>query len=1264
MNALAANLDYIFCLYGLSFILLAFICRGLSTRDDGGPAWFWLGLFGLLHGINEWLDLLALSLGDSPTFKAVRLAFMAASFLALVEFGRRGWRRAGSPSLGWWVYPPLLILAGLGGLVGMNGLNAACRYALGLPGGVLAALALWHASRVGEDRERPRGLRPAAAAMLVYGLAAGLVVPRAAFLPASWLNHDSFFAAAGFPIQLVRAICALGAMVALWFYGRQREPEAQRSGMTHRWLVPATFVLLIGLGWFVADWRGRSTDAELRERLLDQATAVTRTVNPDQAKALTFTAADKGTPVFERLREQMVAYGRLCQARGIHSIALRDGALVFGPESYAADDALASPSGTVYELPAPEERDIFRTGKPFTLGPYTNEYGSFVLAYGPVHDPRSGEVLMAVGLAIQVDEWKARIAAARLTPILGALFLLLTILGGLSALRWRQGLPAERQQRFRHLETVTVGGLGLVLTVGVALLVLEWENHERKATFERLAASRADIVLDDMLVIRNNLSVLAGFHTGSQDMDREEFHAIAAPMASRSTVQAYEWIPAVPAAEKERFEAAVRRESGEGFTIWERNARGEKVPAAGRAVYYPVYRVEPPADNEAALGLDLGSEPVRRAALEKAIRTGLVTATDTITPVQETARRQAVLMFHPVFAEGAGGPGRLRGFALAVVRLQSLFEKAAGRAGRGEDLVETHLTDLMDAGGSRLLAVHPVDHTEGHPAIVDDAYLRHYAFRSIQPLFAFGRAYAVVAHPTPEFHAEYPVRTAWLMGIVGLILTGVLTAFVGFLRNRQATLEHEVQERTLALRGTSAALQAANEDLEAQKEQLRAQNNDRAALNEELEQANAALEQAIERANQMAVRAEAANCAKSEFLANMSHEIRTPMTAILGFAENLLDPDLPEPEKLSAVQTIQRNGNHLLRLINDILDISKIEAEKMTVEQIPCSPHQVAAEVVSLVGIRAEARGLALHVEFVGPIPEKIRTDPLRLRQILVNLLGNAIKFTETGGVRLLVRLAADGDERHMQFDVLDTGIGITQDQAARMFQPFSQADASTTRQFGGTGLGLVISKRLAQLLGGDVVLVESQAGLGTRFRATVATGPLDGVRRIEGALNDKAVAVQSNTAAAPPPSGDQATRLAGIRILLAEDGPDNQRLIAFVLRRVGATVELADNGRIALDKALAASRGGQAFDVILMDMQMPEMDGYEATEQLRAADYRGRIIALTANAMAEDRRRCLDAGCDDYATKPVDRERLIEAIRLHMVRRARSGAPADSVAG
>ena len=387
--------------------------------------------------------------------------------------------------------------------------------------------------------------------------------------------------------------------------------------------------------------------------------------------------------------------------------------------------------------------------------------------------------------------------------------------------------------------------------------------------------------------------------------------------------------------------------------------------------------------------------------------------------------------------------------------------------------------------------------------------------------------------------------------------------------------------------------------------------------------------------------AEEANRAKSEFLANMSHEIRTPMTAILGFTDMLLGR-LSDPEDLEAARTIHRNGKHLLAIINDILDLSKIEAGKLVTERIECSPIEIITDVETLMRPAADQKGLAFEIAYAGTIPEQIETDPVRLRQILLNLVGNAIKFTRQGRIRMTTRVAAaDQGTFRLQVDVCDTGIGMTQEQIEQIFDPFTQANSSTTRQYGGTGLGLAICERLAGMLGGEI-RVESEPGTGSTFTLIVAARDLDNVPAICPSNDDR----PADAAALRHP-----TALRG-KILLVEDGPDNQRLISLVLEKAGAKVHVAGNGKEALEAVFpgqVAEEQRETFNLVLMDIQMPEMDGYEATRRLRQRGFDGPILALSAHANKSDIQQILEAGCNEYLSKPIQREELVRMVGSYL---------------
>lgn len=393
--------------------------------------------------------------------------------------------------------------------------------------------------------------------------------------------------------------------------------------------------------------------------------------------------------------------------------------------------------------------------------------------------------------------------------------------------------------------------------------------------------------------------------------------------------------------------------------------------------------------------------------------------------------------------------------------------------------------------------------------------------------------------------------------------------------------------------------------------------------------------------------AESASRAKSEFLASMSHEIRTPLTAILGYADLMLLPNQTADEKIGCIHVIRHSGEHLLDVINEILDLSKIEAGKMSVESISCSPIEVVEEVRSFMQVRAAERGVRLDVNYRFPLPARVETDPFRLRQILTNLVANAVKFSKSR-VDISVTLDADASGDRVRCDVADDGIGMTAKQIEQLFQPFAQAEASTSRRYGGSGLGLTIAQRLAALLGG-VIEVTSSPGHGSTFTLSFPVG-----RDHAGLLME--APPLAGTAAAAPPVHSEEQQLAGIHVLVAEDNPVNQHLVRRLLERAGARVETVENGRLAVQRTVEMNAADTGFHIVLMDIQMPVMDGYRATAELRRHGYQGAIVALTAHAMSGDRERCLSAGCDGYLSKPIRRDCLYEIVRLHGQRRETGG--------
>lgn len=1092
------QLDYIFFLYGFAFILLAAVCLIMHREQIGRLPWVWLGLFGLVHGITEWSDMLALSLGDGKAFSAVRLGLMTLSFVLLFEFGRGGLLKLQGKSPGRWIYVPLLALAISGVFTGPSGLNAAVRYTFGLCGGLLSGLCLLRASRM--EAGTRRILFWAAVFTAGYALAAGGIVPHASFFPASVINQSLFLSLSGIPIQLIRGIlAALIATTLWWYYRRYREvvlpTVMQRTKTRYGLQFASLIVIVLTVGGILTELVGRDAEQDALDDIKNQTKVAAASLDPERVRRLAAADFDSTNPDYIRLTEQL---------RNMKSgnPTLRRLYLLYFKEDNFIVAAVSSPQD-MYGRFMPGKRLYEQTPEPLlevfasTLGQatvvlsYTDKYGPFLSGFVPVHDPISGRNIGVLGIDLNTGYLKNIVAKHRLPPIL--VTLLISILCA--------GFFVVRQRL--------------------------WEAAQRIALNEKTLAEAQKIA-----------------HLGSWTYD---------PGTGVLT-----W-------------------SEEMFNIYGLDPRG----------------VAPSFSGQQQLIHEEDREELDEA-LQKAIREGLE------------------------------------------------FE------------------------------------------------LEFRVFR-------------------PDSMRFVVMKVTTLIGDAGVQMIGIC---------------QDITE----LKQTEAELKKAKKE------------------------------------------AEAANIAKSDFLATMSHEIRTPMNAIVGMADLLGETPL-NAEQQKYIDVFRHAGENLLFIINDILDLSKIEAGHLDLEEIDFNLNDLLEQTCDMAASRAHVKGLEFACHIQPDVPVDLMGDPGRLRQIIMNLAGNAIKFTETGEIVVsVIKLRSDGDKSvSLLFSVRDTGIGIPAEIMDMMFDKFTQADTSTTRKYGGTGLGLPISKLLVEIMGGNI-WVESEAGRGTTFYFSVpfklqpqynkqiqpldepalrgletlviddnstnrmilremlsgwgvivneADGGEEGLAELrKRAESDSPVKMvlldyrmpgmgglktaeiikadplisqtviimitselrggdrerlrtlgvasylmkpvkrnelknavltamgQKNIESVKMPSvAAPSDELKPMSILLVEDNEDNRLLMKSYLKKTLHSVDIAENGQIAVGKFKAGR-----YDIVLMDMQMPVMDGYTATAEIRKWEAemgvkRTPVIALTAHALKDDEQKSMDAGCDAHLTKPIKKAVLMDAL-------------------
>lgn len=738
-------------------------------------------------------------------------------------------------------------------------------------------------------------------------------------------------------------------------------------------------------------------------------------------------------------------------------------------------------------------------------------------------------------------------------------------------------------------------GAPMVVTFSIAVFAFmaysRSEIHQEYVRLERRADAISTALRSRLQNASNLVRACEAFYRGSNEVTMGEFRTFARVLLHESSgIRALSQVERISDNERDAFEAGMRK-LGDGysdFAIRDVVDNTSLAIAPRRPVYSVITAIEPLEQNREALGIDIHSRGQSLETMHRAVETGAVAISGPVALVQDDAKQPGVVLYLPRFAPGAPLETAAQRHA-ALVALNGAVVLLA-------DLVNSSTT-RFDLQEITLQLFDVTDPSQPQPLYIDSRTPSTLESETVENSISVGgRVWQLRVSRLEGYALSHQSLQSWIVLAGGLMLTSLLGGSLLIVTGRATLIRSLVEERTRELSLTNARLA-----------------HEQAASVQMMQQLKASRDAAEE-----------ADRTKTAFLANMTHEIRTPMTAILGYTDLLLDPQLSIDARSHYGEVIRRNGEHLLDIVNDILDVSKIEAGKIALESIPCSLAEIARDVQTMMHSRAQQKGIHLVVECVGEVGRPIQTDPVRVRQILINLVSNAIKFTERGSVTVHLERRA----HFVEVSVCDTGIGMSSDQIEKIFEPFTQGDSSMTRRFGGTGLGLAISRQLSRLLGGDLT-VQSELGKGSRFRLMLPAV-------------DAEVAAASS-APIPQPKVQHATiDLKGKRILLAEDSSDVREFLRQVLTLAGAEVECAQDGERLLQAAL---RSDSDVDLILMDMQMPHVDGYEATRRIRAAGIRTPIIAITAHTLETDRTACLQAGCSDYLRKPIRRQMLLERI-------------------
>lgn len=997
----------------------------------------------------------------------------------------------------------------------------------------------------------------------------------------SWLpfsNYSAFVADFGFPPQIFYALLLFFIALLLWYSFMDRTDSVGKKGrLWKEHGIAFCVIIFLVVGCFMVNLFEMREDAYLRQRLFSAVRILAEALDPHVIKELSWSQKDLQNPNYLKLQEQLSRYVKVSGYDAIYIMASKDHSIVFGMNVANAAERLVLPPGAVYQRPPKEIVEAFSDARAFVIGPYVDLYDEVVSAVSPVFDAHSDRVLCLVRFDVNAAIWKRELLAKRVVFISSLFALFASFIVGIICIYLRNHNIRIAQENF------IIERAELIIVILFGIIISITIGLQLREIMEHIAKNDASKLADLYAAEVDEI-----FHSFSiNENDTEIYNSILVKSIhnvskmSNKTEIVYELYRIKRDGALDKIASIANKEESDGQ----------------KNIYFS-YPILTEKDIYLLIVVPKLTYRIYNFLWQGSLVMGLIITIFFAMFVNIYINRHKYLErkinertqeIRQAYIELAEYSQNLRRFKKAIE----------------ESPASIVITDVT-----------------GQILFVNKGFIETTGYSKLEVIGQNPRILNSGKHD-PAFYEQM-----WT-----ILLSG--ETWRGEICNRKKNGELYWEDAII-----SPLLNDNNEIINFIA--IKTDITEKKKTEEAIKKLNENLIKTTQYAQELTVKAEEANKAKSAFLANMSHELRTPMNAVLGLVYLLQQADLSIKQR-DYVNKIVEASKLLLRIINDILDFSKIEAGKLELEHVAFSLTQLIDTVSSIISPKCFEKGLPFYVDILSDVPDLVKGDPLRLQQILVNLIGNAVKFTHQGHIRLDVTLnmSENKADRKLLFAVSDTGIGMTQEQIAKLFQPFVQADVSTTRRYGGTGLGLAISKRLVQLMGGRI-WVTSNVEHGSTFYVElpleVAEGQeVDALHALQQEMVEKTVSVYE----------DSKDALRGLSILLVEDVKVNQLVAVQMLQTFGASVDVAENGREAVSKAKTGN-----FDMILMDIHLPEMDGIEATKQIRRIDHLMAIpiIAMTADVMHESVQHYSEIGINDYIPKPIEPALLLSKLRQWVI--------------